>query len=638
MNYTEYKSWQLKEIAKALEEKNVNKTKIEVPTFQRNLVWSDEQKKMFIDSVKRGFPIGTLLFYKIPGKDTYSLIDGLQRSSTILDYINNPTRYFDASDVENDVVEGLFIDLNITNLSKELFSEKIRSDIKSFLSNSNMNDTMLVAKCAIHIREKYVDGDRKEVPMSTMEKIQPCIDKFKEVYDMVAQSQMPVMVFSGDDSDLPTVFERINNQGTQLGKYQIYAASWAVKNYRVHVENESIIDHIIAKYEAFINGGYVLEGYDKDEIKASKELSLFEYVLGLGKYITAKYVNLFPSDKSVQDINQVGFEIINACFGKNNKEIKNLHINLNKIDINLFEQRLLEVIDIVNAILKPYIEFKGNNHGGRTIFHAQNQIVSIIASTFRERYYIEEIDNVNNDGIEDKAIIYNFNEPKNDWADKLKKLKTTLPQHYVYDIISHNWAEGAFGKIYAILNDNKYLRPIEKELWDSKLDDWLLNMNERKEKKSIANPKTLEKLFLNCVYLNQFSSFDQLNDSNFDIEHLATKECLKTVIREHSWEGLPISSIGNLCYLPQYDNRSKGAKTIYQDVSYIDKLQAKGLLISDIEEKYTFTCQEDMEWLARDYSDVEYETFRTEYIQFLNNRFEKMKSKFYATLKIVDEI
>lgn len=638
MNYTEYKSWQLKEIAKALEEKNVNKTKIEVPTFQRNLVWSDEQKKMFIDSVKRGFPIGTLLFYKIPGKDTYSLIDGLQRSSTILDYINNPTRYFDASDVENDVVEELFIDLNITNLSKELFSEKIRSDIKSFLGNSNMNDTMLIAKCAKHIREKYVDGDIHEVPMSTMEKIQPCIEKFKKVYDLVAQSQMPVMVFSGDDSDLPTVFERINNQGTQLGKYQIYAASWAVKNYRVHVENESIIDHIIAKYEAFINGGYVLEGYDKDEIKASKELSLFEYVLGLGKYITAKYVNLFPSDKSVQDINQVGFEIINACFGKNNKEIKNLHINLNKIDINLFEQRLLEVIDIVNAILKPYIEFKGNNHGGRTIFHAQNQIVSIIASTFRERYYIEEIDNANNDGIEDKAIIYNFNEPKNDWADKLKKLKTTLPQHYVYDIISHNWAEGAFGKIYAILNDNKYLRPIEKELWDSKLDDWLLNMNERKEKKSIANPKTLEKLFLNCVYLNQFSSFDQLNDSNFDIEHLATKECLKTVIREHSWEGLPISSIGNLCYLPQYDNRSKGAKTIYQDVSYIDKLQAKGLLISDIEEKYTFTCQEDMEWLSKDYSDIEYETFRAEYIQFLNNRFEKMKSKFYATLKIVEEI
>ncbi len=638
MNLTEYKSWQLKEIAKALEEKNVNKTKIEVPTFQRNLVWSDEQKRMFIDSVKRGFPIGTLLFYKIPGKDTYSLIDGLQRSSTILDYINNPTRYFDASDVENDVVEKLFIGLNITNLSKELFSEKIRSDIKTFLSNNDMNDKMLIAKCAKHILEKYVEGDGNEVLMSTMENISPCIEKFMDVYDLVAQSPMPVMVFSGDESDLPTVFERINNQGTQLGKYQIYAASWAVKNYTVVVENESIINHIIAKYEAFINGGYVLEGYDKDEIKTTKQLSLFEYVLGLGKYITANYVNLFPSDKSVQDINQVGFEIINACFGKNNKEIKNLHINLNKIDINLFEKRLLEIIDTVSAILKPYIEFKGNNHGGRTIFHAQNQIVSIIASTFREKYYIEEIDNESNDGIEGKAIVYNFSEPKYDWADKLKKLKTTLPQHYVYDIISHNWAEGGFGKIYAILNDNKYLRPIEKELWDSKLDDWLLNMNERKEKKSIANPKTLEKLFLNCVYLNQFSSYDQLNDSNFDIEHLATKECMKTIIREHSWEGLPISSIGNLCYLPQYDNRSKGAKTIYQDVSYIDKLQAKGLLISDIEEKYTFTCQEDMEWLARNYSDVEYETFRTEYIQFLNNRFEKMKSKFYATLKIVDEI
>ena len=116
MNLTEYKSWTLKEIAGALEEKNVNKTKIEVPTFQRNLVWSDEQKKTFIDSVKRGFPIGTLLFYKIPGRDAFSLIDGLQRSSTILDYINNPTKYFDVTDIENDIVEKLFDTLKIENM------------------------------------------------------------------------------------------------------------------------------------------------------------------------------------------------------------------------------------------------------------------------------------------------------------------------------------------------------------------------------------------------------------------------------------------------------------------------------------------------------------------------------------------
>lgn len=637
MNLTEYKSWTLKEIAKALEEKNVNKTKIEVPTFQRNLVWSDEQKKMFIDSVKRGFPIGTLLFYKIPGKDTYSLIDGLQRSSTILDYINNPTKYFDASDVENYIVENLFNDLNITNLSKELFREKIRADIKGFLSNNDMNDRMLIPKCAQSILDKYSADDGNEMLMKTMMNITPCIEKFMNVYDLVAQSPMPVMVFSGEESDLPTVFERINNQGTQLGKYQIYAASWAVKNYMVTVENEEIINHIINKYEAFVNGGYVLEGYDKDEIKNSKQLSLFEYVLGFGKYITAKYINLFSADKSVQDINQAGFEIINACLGKSNKEIKNLHINLSKLDINLFEKRLLEVIDTVNAILKPYIEFKGNNHGGKTIFHAQNQIVSIISSTFREKYHIGDLDNDILDANGDRILDCNLKEPKSDWTDKLKILKITLPQHYVYDIISHNWAEGAFGKIYSILNENKYLHTIEKELWDSKLDDWLLNMNGRKEKKSVANPKSIEKLFLNCVYLNQFSAQDQLSESNFDIEHLATKESMKSIIKKHSWEGLPISSIGNLCYLPEYDNRSKGSKTIYQDASYIDYLKTKDLVISDIEEKYTFTKENEMEWLSSAYEKGEYDVFYNEYIKFLTNRFEKMKSKFYSTLKVISE-
>jgi hypothetical protein len=98
---------------------------------------------------------------------------------------------------------------------------------------------------------------------------------------------------------------------------------------------------------------------------------------------------------------------------------------------------------------------------------------------------------------------------------------------------------------------------------------------------------------------------------------------------------MPISSIGNLCYLPEFDNRSKGEKTIYQDSSYIDHLINKGIDISEIEDKYTFTEKSDMDWLDEEYGDDEYDKFSNKYHKFLSDRFERMKEEFCASLKIV---
>ena len=53
------------------------KDKIEIPKFQRGLVWGDAKKKEFIKSLKAGLPIGVLLLSKTQnGK--YLVIDGLR--------------------------------------------------------------------------------------------------------------------------------------------------------------------------------------------------------------------------------------------------------------------------------------------------------------------------------------------------------------------------------------------------------------------------------------------------------------------------------------------------------------------------------------------------------------------------------
>lgn len=574
-------------------------------------------EKTFIDSVKKGFSIGTLLFYKVKDKDTYSLIDGLQRSTTIKDFMKSPTSYFETQDIDDEVIETLY-KLFERNTDKKEFFETIRMEIQEYVRQNDLSSSNLSYDLARMLVEQYAKKEDLKTLDKTVKAVTPCIEQFSKLYEEIAQSPIPVMIFSGDESDLPTVFERINNQGTLLGKYQIYAASWAVKNYTVVIENEQVLNHIIAKYDDFVSEGFELSGYDRNAMLDTRQVSLFEYALGFGKYISDKYDRLFVKNKSLQEINQIGFELLNACFGCHNKQIKDLHEKLNAININLLEKRLDEIIQLIDGLLAPFIGFKANSRGNMPIYHAQYQIVSIIASTFREKYDIN-----------------NLEKEKINWKQRYTLLKRSIPQHYVFDIIARVWADGSLGKLYSTLNDNKYIKPIEKSLWETKLEDWLNNTLTRREKTNVASPKPVEKLFLNCIFVNTITAREQLSpDIKFDIEHLATKEILKKVIKKHSWEGMPISSIANICYLPEYDNRAKKGKTIYQNKAYLEYIETQGLTLNDIESKYTFTEKDDLQWLEESYSDQQYSEYLDRYCDFLKRRFVKMKEAFYTSLGI----
>src|SRR5690349_2295677 len=64
------------------------------PYFQRELVWRDTHKRDFIDTILQGFPF-PLIFISRGKIDvermqaTSMLVDGQQRLSTIMDYLND---------------------------------------------------------------------------------------------------------------------------------------------------------------------------------------------------------------------------------------------------------------------------------------------------------------------------------------------------------------------------------------------------------------------------------------------------------------------------------------------------------------------------------------------------------------------
>ncbi len=79
-----------------------------VPSWQRGLVWSKEQKVSFVESVWRGIPLGTYTYNSpVHPEPRFRglLIDGQQRLNAICEYVDNrfsvfALHYRDLSDVE----------------------------------------------------------------------------------------------------------------------------------------------------------------------------------------------------------------------------------------------------------------------------------------------------------------------------------------------------------------------------------------------------------------------------------------------------------------------------------------------------------------------------------------------------------
>lgn len=59
---------------------------VELPNFQRRLVWSQKEKKAIIETLHKGYPFGAILIYKYSDREKLSLIDGLQRYTTMKDF------------------------------------------------------------------------------------------------------------------------------------------------------------------------------------------------------------------------------------------------------------------------------------------------------------------------------------------------------------------------------------------------------------------------------------------------------------------------------------------------------------------------------------------------------------------------
>lgn len=217
--------WKMEEFSATTIEANINNKTFLVPRYQRGIVWGDRQRADLVDTIKKGLPFGTLLLYKDERSNTYQIIDGLQRSNAIIEFVQNPTQFFDDEDIDISVIRKIVSMAGMggnAQAQEEIVKEMLISWVKNEHKTLDQVEGMQFPKFGKWISDEFPVCRGKEFDIGDL--IQPMMKNYQAICKKISDTKIPAIVLTGDSDLLPVLFERINSKGTQLSKYQIYAA------------------------------------------------------------------------------------------------------------------------------------------------------------------------------------------------------------------------------------------------------------------------------------------------------------------------------------------------------------------------------------------------------------------------------
>jgi len=555
-------------VVTAAKAKPGSKVKIHIPRYQRGLVWSKEQREKLVDSLFRGYPIGAIMLHQTndsDGSSSYLLVDGLQRTSTLVTYQERPLAWAPAASVvPSDDLDDLVAELRTVRADAHVEPELVLEAIEAWMKSTGTlkqgdgytPDALFQRLRSALVIESVTEADRSRV----IGKIAVLLDNLEEEVRLES-APLPVIIFRGHESQLPEVFERVNRQGTKLNRYELLASTWSDDD--TAIASSTIKKNITDKYTALTDRGYSIDGFDPGS--SITDFTLFEYLFGLGKSLEQNHPSLFRSSEDPTDTPATAFVLATVMHGLRLPEMRELpkamgavaRTKKGLIDPVAFERAVLESAEFVDQSLRPYIGLSLNKRsGGASIAHAEYQIISLIARTALARY-----DSAS--GWQEKAS----------WKTDQVLFRTAIPQHYLHDIVRTYWR----GPLETLLFDrvwrasdaglvlaSEYVTPVGRERLDAALETWF-DGQLHLEQRTRQYVTEAAKLVLKYVYASIVTHKDE-HAVTFELDHILPVARIVPLIPAHS-AGWPISCVANLALFPQAVNRSKSTLTVGEYVA-----------------------------------------------------------------------
>lgn len=557
------------------------KDSVALPQFQRSLVWKKEQKEKFIDSALSGNPFGVLLLHDDIVSKKLIIIDGLQRYSTLKSFYDDPFKYRTIKSNEHEDLIKVVQRINSVydSSSEEFLFEQLDDLIAKTIKNIKFElerDTLFEDKLLNSITDIYPGLKNTQEAHLIYKNISRFWTHYKDEIS-IAYLNIPAIIFDGETSELPEIFQMLNTGGTKLTKYEVFSSSWS----HVLLSNVSskIAKEVEKKYKKLMEDtDLIIENYVEGEIENSKKVSLYEYAYGVGKIITKNSDKLMGSKTVKYDTTEsIGFSALITFLGIHLKDLETLKVYINdktkSNNLTKFTSIIESCFTDVENILVPYISDFTK--------YIESQVLSIVYTWFKIHY------NVNIHTLEVTE--------KEHFIQNEELFKKNMPYRFLMDILRNFWAGSGDSKLYEVVTSdlevNRYLTPINKDSLEVQLLDWNESQLQKPSKTISADTKLVMSFVLKPFFESDFQ------------EPLIPQFVVPKDLVPKTNNILPAGHLGNTYFL------EKGLRD-FKSVYLFDKK-------INIQDYYFYPEKHE---IAENILDIQYE----EYMSFIHERSKKL--------------
>jgi hypothetical protein len=611
-NYTEpeFVQWSVKELATPYYGKvqEDSAKALTLPKYQRNFVWSDKKRKELIDSLRRGFPIGTLIVRRVntltpierlDGKtinaETFELLDGLQRSTTLLLNRLNFLELIDEDDV-SEVFETMNFDVEalqeLLEVAKTEYKTKLNlcERIAEWMRGCNKVETTTFGSerqttfsVKVFDRKKFQTLGLYEhlsssygIPFAKLQQtvlengFDDSLMAFPEEVSSkfeIKNKQIPVIIWEGTNVGAASIFERVNQGGVKLNRYQSLAATWY--NTKTDLSGSSDVGKLANAALFTKTAGAVVEKH----LRGSESLDLYETLVGISEKLARDFPYLFkPAEKPKTasnesspleklGVNYYAFNIAAISLGVKITDLAQIQDYL-----EVSEDGILEVKQLCDAIYKSASKVNealtrlSYANSDNSVGHSEAAMTALVAALCASLLIGKTLGTIS---------------------------LHVLRQHYLLDLIAGLNAKGhatdlaAFERVWIVdgvtLKPNThYLEPVDQNLLVASLDEYWAREKQRTisfDQKLRPRIDNVQKTLLR-LYLGQQAQYEiAISSKSHHVDHVIPFQKGLEWLNQEAGSTFYIGALTNLAFLPSRINLSKGKNTL--DEWLEKKLDAK---------------------------------------------------------------
>lgn len=278
---------------------------ISIPSYQRGKVWTLYQKQLLIDSLLRGIDIPKIYFdvNQEAGEDKYEVVDGQQRISAIIEFLNGEFKLnIEFDDIGDQVIKGKKMEelprpiqrkLNSINLDvvelREYSEDEVREIFIRHQEGSPLNAAekrraypgncpSIIEGLAEHPifsienflgfndkRYSYQDSCAKifhQISLNSITTIKP--DDIKKTYKTNQDIDSNSEVVRGIKRCFNILKKCLGGKSPKLKKYELLRLTYLIKNFREH--------YVINNFESLIGDAYIKFQLDRKEDRENNDV------------------------------------------------------------------------------------------------------------------------------------------------------------------------------------------------------------------------------------------------------------------------------------------------------------------------------------------------------------------------------